>query len=92
MAKIFNDFHCQIFVQMFVFNSCPKKQHSLYKKSAGNCHDSKKMIDWDLFHLKRPLVTVSYYIGGFRNQDKKPDGHIKCQLEGKKKLPKVSEK
>jgi hypothetical protein len=44
MAKIFNDFHFQIFVQMFVFNSGPKKQHSLYKKSAGKLSRCKKML------------------------------------------------
>jgi hypothetical protein len=44
MAKIFNDFHFQIFVQIFVFNSWPKKQHSLYKKSAGKLSRCKKMM------------------------------------------------
>jgi hypothetical protein len=44
MAKIFNDFHFQIFVQMFVFNSWPKKQHSLYEKSAGKLSRCKKML------------------------------------------------
>jgi hypothetical protein len=44
MAKIFNDFHFQIFVQMFVFNSWPKKQHSLYEKSAGTLSQCKKML------------------------------------------------
>jgi hypothetical protein len=44
MAKIFNDFHFQIFVQIFVFNSWPKKQHSLYKKSAGKLSRCKKML------------------------------------------------
>jgi hypothetical protein len=62
MAKIFNDFHFQIFVQMFVFNSWPKKQHSLYKKNRReNCHDAKKCWGWDLFHLTRPLVAVYSY-------------------------------
>jgi hypothetical protein len=42
MAKIFNDFHFQIFVQIFVFNSWPKKQHSLYEKLAGNFLVQKK--------------------------------------------------
>jgi hypothetical protein len=56
MAKIFNDFHFQIFVQMFVFNSWPKKQHSLYKKSAGKLFG----IVWDLFHLTRPLAFITY--------------------------------
>jgi hypothetical protein len=45
MAQIFNDFHFQIFVEMFVFNSWPKKQHSLYKKSAGKLsRRCKKML------------------------------------------------
>jgi hypothetical protein len=44
MAKIFNDFHFQIFVQIFVFNSWPKKQHSLYNKSAGKLSRCKKMM------------------------------------------------
>jgi hypothetical protein len=44
MAKIFNDFHFQIFLQMFVFISWPKKQHSLYKKSAGKLSRCKKML------------------------------------------------
>jgi hypothetical protein len=44
MAKIFNDFHFQIFVQIFFFNSWPKKQHSLYKKSAGKLSQCKKMM------------------------------------------------
>jgi hypothetical protein len=55
MAKIFNDFHFQIFVQIFVFNSWPKKQHSLYKKSAGKLSRCQKKWGWDLFHLTRPL-------------------------------------
>jgi hypothetical protein len=54
MAKIFNDFHFQI----FVFNSWPKKQHSLYKKSAGNFLVQKKCWGWGLFHLTRPLATT----------------------------------
>jgi hypothetical protein len=29
---------------MFVFNSWPKKQHSLYKKSAGKLSRCKKML------------------------------------------------
>jgi hypothetical protein len=44
MAKIFNDFHFHIFVQMFVFNFWPKEQHSLYKKSAGKLSRCKKMM------------------------------------------------
>jgi hypothetical protein len=56
MAKIFNDFHFQIFVQMLVFNSWPKKQHSLNEKSAGNFLVQKKCWGWGLFYLTRPLV------------------------------------
>jgi hypothetical protein len=44
MAKILNDFHFQIFVQMFVFNSWPKKQHSLYEKIGGKFSRAKKMM------------------------------------------------
>jgi hypothetical protein len=29
---------------MFVFNSWPKKQHSLYEKSAGTLSQCKKML------------------------------------------------
>jgi hypothetical protein len=63
MAKIFHDFHFQIFVQMFVFNSWSKKQHSLYEKKnrRENCHDAKKCWGWDLFHLTRPLlISIEY--------------------------------
>jgi hypothetical protein len=37
MAKIFHDFHFQIFVQMFVFNSWPKNRRENFwcKKNAG---------------------------------------------------------
>jgi hypothetical protein len=41
---------------MFDFNSWPKKQHSLYEKSAGNFLVQKKCWGWGLFHLTRPLV------------------------------------
>jgi hypothetical protein len=58
MAKIFNDFHFQIFVQMFGFNSWPKKQHSLYEKFAGNFLVQKKCWGWVLFHLTRPLIAA----------------------------------
>jgi hypothetical protein len=49
MAKIFNDFHFQIFVQMFVFYSWPKKQHSLYEKLAGNFLVQKNAGVWGYF-------------------------------------------
>jgi hypothetical protein len=35
---------------------CYRKGLSIYEKSAGNCHDSKKK--WGPFDLKRPLVAV----------------------------------
>jgi hypothetical protein len=55
MAKIFNNFHFQIFLQMFVFNSWPKKQHSLYKKSAGKLSQCKKMLGLGFISFERPL-------------------------------------
>jgi hypothetical protein len=44
MAKIFNDFHFQIFVQIFVFNSDPgpKNNTPFTKNRRENCHDAKK--------------------------------------------------
>jgi hypothetical protein len=54
MAKIFNDFHFQI----FVFNSWPKKQHSLYKKSARKLSRCKKMMGLGFISFDQ---AFSYY-------------------------------
>jgi hypothetical protein len=61
MAKIFSDFHCQIFVQMFVINSWPKKPHSLYEKSAGNCHNAKKMLGLGFISFEKAFKLDAIY-------------------------------
>jgi hypothetical protein len=45
MAKIFNDFHFQIFVQMFVFNSDPApKNNTPFTKNLREIFLCKKML------------------------------------------------
>jgi hypothetical protein len=69
MAKIFNDFHSQIFVQMFVFNSWPKKQHSLYEKSAGNFLMQKKMLGLGAILFDKAFSTNSMVLTTVMNYD-----------------------
>jgi hypothetical protein len=61
MAKIFNDFHFQIFVQMFVFNSWPKKQHSLYEKSAEKLSRCKKMLGLGFISFDKAFSNLGLY-------------------------------